>query len=71
MFARVNSSIASVASRSVSPAIESTFRGILEFPTTSARRTFPVGPKGVLILSKVGDRPILIASAKSSSISTA
>ena len=67
---RCNSSIASVANKSVSPEMESTFLGILALPMTSARNISPVGPRGVLILSKVGVEPILIGLAKSNSIST-
>ena len=51
-------------------ATESTFLGMLVWPTTSARSTSPEGPRGVLMLSKVGFTPTMIGLAKSSSTST-
>ena len=68
--ASVSSPIASAANRSSSLATESTFLGMLAWPTTSARSTSPEGPRGVLMLSKVGLLPTIIGLAKSSSTST-
>ena len=43
---------------------------MLTWPTTSARRTSPEGPRGVLMLSNVGFMPTMMGLAKSSSTST-